>query len=182
VLRNTVWRLSPPLALPRGWSAPPLAPEEVPERLWPQPSPATAVTARDTGFFRYLVDAPCARHALFGLEKRGELVGYFCLAFAPHVARIADLWLPSTKVEDWCAGFRTAAVLAAREKSVYEVSTWASTTLGKEGLLRAGFRLRDRSAVSLLGDASFLEGRTLHVQMLDSDAGFLSNDATSYLT
>ena len=69
-------------------------------------------------------------------RRRGELVGYFCLAFAPHVARIADLWLPSTNVEDWCAGFRAAAV-AAREQGVYEVPAWASTALGKEALRRA---------------------------------------------
>ena len=182
VMRNTFWRLSPRLSLPRGWSAPRLAPEEVPDRLWPHPSAATAVTARDTAFYRYLEDSPSARHALFGLEKRGELVGYFCLAFAPHVARIADLWLPSTRAEDWCAGFRTAAVVAAREKGVYEVSAWASTALGKEGLSRAGFRLRDRSAVSVFGDPGILEGLKLHLQMLDSDAGFLSGDAASYLT
>jgi hypothetical protein len=182
LLRNAFWRLSPPLALPRGWSALRLVPEEVPDSLWPQPSPATAVTARDTGFYRYLLDSPSARHALFGLEKRGELVGYFCLAFAPHVARIADLWLPSTQVEDWCAGFRTAAVLAAREKGVYEVSAWASTALGKEGLSRAGFRLRDRSSVSVFGDARILDGLKLHLQMLDSDAGFVSGEAASYLT
>jgi len=181
-LRNTFWRFAPPLSLPRGWSARPLAPEEMPDALWPQPSPATAVTARDGGVYRYLVNSPFARHALFGLEKRSELVGYFCLAFAPHVARIADLWLPSTHVEDWCAGFRTAAVLAAREKGVNEVSAWATTDLGKEALRRAGFRLRDCSAVSVFGDATMLEGRTLHVQMLDSDAGFLSGETASYLT
>src|SRR5258705_13787044 len=147
-MRNAFWRLSPPLSLPRGWSARRLAPEEVPDRLWPHPSAAIAVTARDTGFYRYLEDSPSARHALFGLEKRGELVGYFCLAFAPHVARIADLWLPSPNVEDWCAGFRTAAAMAAREKSVNEVSAWATTVLGKEALSRAGFRLRDCTALS----------------------------------
>jgi hypothetical protein len=144
LLRNTFWRLSPPLSLPRGWSARPLRPEDVPPGLWPQPSPETAVTARDTGLYRYVVDSPSTRHVLFGLEKSGELAGYFCLAFAPHVARIADLWLPSKKVEDWCAGFRTAAVVAAREKGVYEVSAWASTALGKEGLFRASFGQRER--------------------------------------
>jgi hypothetical protein len=119
---------------------------------------------------------------LFGLKKGRELVGYFCLAFAPHVARIADLWLPSTEVDDWCDAFRTATVLAARDKDVYEVSAWASTPLGKEGLCRAGFRLRERSAVSLFGDAGILEGRKLHVQMLDCDASFLSGETVSYLT
>lgn len=182
LLRNTFWRLWPPLSLPSGWSARPLAPEEVPQALWPQPSAATAVTARDAGFYRYFIDSPSARHVLFGLEKRGELVGYFCLAFAPHVARIADLWLPSTQVEDWHAAFRAAAVVASREADVYEVSAWASTTLGKEALARAGFRLRDRSVLSLLGDARILEGRALHVQMLDCDASFLSGETGPYLT
>jgi hypothetical protein len=182
LLRNTCWRLSPRLSLPRGWSASPLAPEEVPDALWPRPSPTTAVTERGAGFYRYVVDSPSVRHALFGLEKRGTLVGYFCLAFAPHVARIVDLWLPSTDGEDWCNGFRTAAVLAARERDVYEVSAWASTPLGRTGLLHAGFRLRDRSVLSLFGDARILEGRALHVQMLDSDAGFLCEEGVSYLT
>jgi hypothetical protein len=182
LLRNALWRLWPPLSLPRGWSAQSLAPEEVPERLWPRPSRATAVIARDTDFYRYFVDSPSARHVLFGLQKGHELAGYFCLAFAPHVARIVDLWLPSTEVDDWRDGFRTAAFLAARDKDVDEVSAWASTPLGKEGLSRAGFRLRERSAVSLFGAATTLEGRALHVQMIDCDAGFLSGETVSYLT
>jgi hypothetical protein len=40
----------------------------------------------------------------------------------------------------------------------------------------------DRTAVSLFGDPKILDGRTLHVQMLDSDASFLSGDVASYLT
>jgi hypothetical protein len=182
LLRNVLWRASSPLALPRGWSARPLTPERVPEALWPQPSRATAVTTRDAEFYRYLLDSPCARHRLFGLEKNGELVGYFCLAFAAHVARIADLWLPSTALEDWYAAFRTAAVAAALEDDVYEVSAWASTGCGKEALGRAGFRLRDRSVLSVSGDPRILDGRTLHVQMVDCDASFLSAETVSYLT
>ena len=181
-LRNTVWRLSSSRSLPRGWSARPLAPEEAAPQLWPQPSPGTAVTARDAAFYRYFVDSPSTRHVLFGLEKDGERVGYFCLAFAPHVARIADLWMPSTLVEDWCAGFRTAAVVAARERDVHEVSAWASMALGKEALQRAGFRPRDGAAVSVFGDRRILGGRTLHAQMLDCDASFFSGEAGSYLT
>src|SRR6266480_3759972 len=170
LLQGSFWRLWRPLSLPRGWSATPLAPEEVPEGLWPRPTPNTAVTARGPGFYRYFADSPFAQHVLFGLQKHREPAGYFCLAFAPHAARIADLWLPSTNVEDWCAGFRTAAVVAASQKGVHEVSAWASTALGKEGLSRAGFLLRRRSVVSLFGDAGMLDGRELHLQMLDSDA------------
>lgn len=182
VLRNTAWRLSSPLSVPRGWSVRPLAPEEVPPELWPRPSPATAVTARDPGFYRYFVDSPSARHELFGLEKGRALVGYFCLAFAPHVARIADLWLPSTQVEDWRAGFQVATAMAARDGDVHEVSAWGSTPLGKEGLRGAGFRLRDRAPVSLFDEGKVLAGRTLHAQMLDCDASFFAGEAGSYLT
>jgi hypothetical protein len=182
LLRNTFWRVWPPLTLPRGWSARPIAPEEVPQTLWPQPSRATAVMARDAGLYRYFVDSPSARHLLFGLENRGALAGYFCLAFAPHVARVADLWLPSSTVEDWCAAFRTAVVAALREPDVHEVSVWASTELARRALIRAGFRLRDRSTLSLLGNARVLEGRTLHIQMLDCDASSLSGEPAAYLT
>src|SRR5438132_12190563 len=151
LLRNTFWYLSHPLSLPRGWSATPLAPEEVPEGLWPRPTPNTAVTARGPGFYRYFADSPFAQHVLFGLQKEREPVGYFCLAFAPHAARIADLWLPSTNVEDWCAGFRTAAVVAAGQKRVYAVYALSSTALGKEALSRAGFVLERQAAVSQFG-------------------------------
>jgi hypothetical protein len=181
LLRNTFWRLSPPLSHPGGWSALRLDPGEVPDGLWPRPSPPTAVTGRDAGFYRYILESPASRHALFGLRKGGELVGYFCLAFAPHVARIADLWLPSVSVKDWCAAFRTAAIAAAREKDVCEVSAWASTAVGKAGLRLAGFRMRERSAVSLFG-AQLPGGHELHVQMLDCDASFLPGEAAAYLT
>ena len=104
--------------------------------------PATAVTARDAGLYQYFVDAPTARHMLFGVRKRGALVGYFCLSRAPHVARIADLWLPSTSADDWIAAFRTAAAVAAGDADVYEVTAWATTALTAGALARAGFRLR----------------------------------------
>jgi hypothetical protein len=63
------------------------------------------------------------------------------------------------------------------------VSAWASTAIGRVALYQAGFRLRDRSALSVFGDAEVLGGRELHVQMLDCDASFLSADqGVSYLT
>lgn len=182
LLRNALWHAISPLRCPTGWSAAPMDPEEIPDALWPRPSADTAVTARDAGFCRYFVDSPSARHVLFGLVNRGALAGYFCLSFGRHVARIADLWLPSEDAEDWRAAFKTAATVAAREPDVCEVSAWASTALGAEGLRRAGFRPRDCSALTLFGDARLLAGRTLHVQMLDCDASFLGGSGVSYLT
>ncbi len=181
-LRNTFWRLWPPITIPAGWSAVPLVLDEVTEGLWPRPSPTMAVTARDAGVYQYALEAPVVRHRLLGLQRRGQLVGFFCLAYPPHVARIADLWLASTDVQDWVAGFRTATALAARDRDVYEISACASTTLGKEALTRAGFRLRDHSVLSLFGDATILQGCELHVQMLDSDASCVSSSTASYLT
>jgi len=182
LLRNALWRLTSPLASPTGWSAVPMDPEDVPDAMWPRPSVDTAVTARDAGICRYFVDSPSARHVLFGLVRRGALAGYFCLSFGRHVARIADLWLPSIDAEDWRAAFKTAASVAAREPAVCEVSAWASTALGADGLRRAGFRPRDCSALTVFGDARLLAGRTLHVQMLDCDASFLGGTGASYLT
>jgi hypothetical protein len=181
-VRNSVWRFSPPISAPDGWSAAPIAPDDIAESVWPQGSPSVAVGVRDAALYRYILASPSTRHALFALTRKGEQAGYFCIAYARHVARIADLWVTSTAVDDWCAGFRTAAAVAAREKDMYEVSAWASTALGKAALPRAGFRLRDCSMLSHFGDAGPLHGRELHIQMLDSDASFLAADEVSYLT
>jgi len=180
--RNAVWVWSDRASYPRGWSASPLMPEELPEYLWPQPSASTAVAARSPELLRYFVDAPRARHVLLGLEKCGELVGYACCSFVGHHARIADVWLPSKRVADWCGAFRTAAAAAAREPTVYEVSAWASTTLGKTALAQAGFRERDRVPLRLFGDEGLQRQQEIHVQMIDCDASFLSDDGGSYLT
>jgi len=182
LVRNSLWSFMPPRSVPRGWSAEPLDPRDVPEDLWPHASAETAVTARDAAFYQFVTASPSARHVLFGLRQRGELAGYFCLSFGPHVARIADLWLPSSHIADWSAAFQTAAAVAAGREDVCEVSAWASTAIGRESLDRAGFKLRDRLPVSVFGAGDVLGGRELHVQMLDCDASFLFDEKAPYLT
>jgi len=180
--RNTAWNLTAPASSPRGWSAQRVTPEEIPGSLWPQPSAAFAVTARDADFYRYVLGAPSPRHELFVVNKHGEPAGYFCLAFAPHVARIADLWLTSTDVEDWRNAVRTATAAAAACPDVHEITALASMSVSKIALCDAGFRVRNETAISFAGDDSFLDGRTLHLQMLDCDASIIARDVVSYLT
>jgi Acetyltransferase (GNAT) domain len=182
LVRNSLWHLSPSMRAPRGWSAMPVEPDDIPASLWPQPSASIAVMARDADLYRYIVASPSTRHELFGIRRGGEWAGYFCVAFARHVARIADLWVASTEIDDWRAAFQTAADRVAREPDVYEITAWASTTPGRHALLGAGFRLRDSATLSVLGDSKILDGRELHVQMLDCDASFLGADEISYLT
>jgi len=182
VARNAMWRLWTPAACPRGWSATRMMPEALPDYLWPRSTRATAVIARDAEMLRYFVDCPTTRHVLFGLARGGELVGYCCVAFTGHVARIADLWLWSTRLDDWTDACRAAASAAAADRSVYEVSAWASTRLGREAWMRAGFRERDRLPLTLSGDAGPLQDCELHMQMIDCDASFLADDGASYLT
>jgi hypothetical protein len=104
------------------------------------------------------------------------------VAFTRYAARIADCWVHSDDVDDWCAAYQTAAAVAAREPSVCEVSAWASTRIGKEALERAAFRVRDSTPISLLGETAPFEGHELHLQMVDSDASFLSAECASFLT
>jgi hypothetical protein len=179
--RNTLWRVAQP-GTPADWSAAPAEPDEIPRTVWPQPAASAAVTARDAGIYRYVVSSPAARHALFTLKRGSEAVGYFCLCYAKHVVRIADLWVASTAVDDWCAGFRTAAAFAGRTPDACEVTAWASTARAKQALAGAGFRLRDSCWLSIFGDGRLLDGHELHVQMLDCDASFLGADEVDYLT
>ena len=182
LLRNSVWRYAPGTAPPRDWSAAPAEPHEIQDAIWPAPSSSRAVMARDAAFYDYVLASPSTRHRLFALRHGRDTAGYFCLAYARHVARIADLWVASSAPDDWTAAFRIAAAVAAQTRDMYEVTAWASTALARDALSRAGFRVRDRSTLSVLGDASLLEGRELHVQMLDCDASFLAADEVSYLT
>jgi len=62
------------------------------------------------------------------------------------------------------------------------VTVWASTSLAKAALSDAGFRVRDQTEISVSGDVGFLEGRALHLQMLDCDASVIARDVVSYLT
>jgi hypothetical protein len=179
--RNAAWNLTAPASSPRGWSAHRVASDEIPGSLWPQPSAAVAVTARDADFYRYVLSAPSPRHELFVVAKQGEPAGYFCLAFAPHVARIADLWLTSTEIDDWCNAVRTATATAAARPDVYEVTALASTSFSKTAVCNAGFRVRNETAISFAGDDRFLDGRTLHLQMLDCDASIVARDKVSSL-
>jgi hypothetical protein len=180
LLRNTFWRFSHPVYVPDGWAVTPLDPADVPDHLWPQGSATTAVSGRSAASYRYFLDSTSSSPALFVLHRRGELSGYFSIVLGRHDARIVDLWLASMSVEDWCAAFQSATAIAGRETQINEICAWASTALAKEALSRAGFLLCERTPVSVFGDDSILQGRELHLQMLDSDANFRSEEIVDY--
>ena len=182
LLRNTLWHLSASCGVSSDWSATPVSADELEPDVWPQPSDSTAVTLRDAALYRYLVASPVTPHVLYRLTRRGTPLGFFCLSYARHVARIADLWLRSTSVDDWCHAIRTATAMAASRDDIHEVTAWASTHLGRSALTRSGFRVRDTSPLSVLGDVDALSGREVHVQMIDCDASFVLADAVSYLS
>jgi hypothetical protein len=181
-VRNAMWRVYAPVSRPSGWSAAAMAPEDIDESVWPAASDTMGVASRDAAFYRYLLASPVTRHVLYGLRHHGALAGFFCVAYARHVARIADLWVTSAAAGDWCAGFRTASAVAAQSKDVHEVTAWTSTAIGRQALTRAGFRLRDSAPLSAAGDVDAIGCRDVHIQMLECDASFLRADEVCYLT
>jgi hypothetical protein len=159
-----------------------MAPEDIDESVWPAASDTMGVASRDAAFYRYLLASPVTRHVLYGLRRHGALAGFFCVAYARHVARIADLWVTSAAIGDWCAAVRTASAVAAQSKDMHEVTAWTSTAIGREALTRAGFRVRDSAPLSAVGDVTAIDHRDLHIQMLECDASFLRADEVCYLT
>jgi len=180
--RNSAWRWSMPTTAPAGWSAALISPDEIDASVWPAPRDGVAVAIRDARFYRYVLASPVTRHELFGVRRHGELVGYFCLAYARHVARIADIWVSTADSDDWRSAICAAYETTARSADVHEVSAWSSTALPGGAFARAGFRLRDRLPLSLFGNAAPLAGCSLHMQMLDCDASFVAADEVCYLT
>ena len=165
-----------------GWSARAVTPDEIDDSVWPAAPDTMGVAVRDAAFYRYLLASPVTRHALYVLRRNARPAGFFCVAYARHVARIAHLWVASSAPDDWCAAFRAAVSVAAQTKETYEVTAWTSTAFGREAMARAGLRPRDRWPLSALGDVSSVGRRDLHVQMLDCDASFLRADEVCYVT
>lgn len=182
-LRNTMWSLLPGGRTPEDWSAAPVSPEGLDERALPRGSAELLLCSRRRELFAYLCGCPCARFEFFQLRQKGEVAGYVCVSFVPGIARIADLWVRSAKLEDWTAAYRLATVLARAPKDVFEVQAASSFRLGTQALLQAGYRQRGQAPVFLLDAKQSLPGgREFSFQMIDYDEAFQRGDRSSFLS
>jgi hypothetical protein len=176
--RRWYWRYWPPIKA--DWRVETIAPDQVPEELWPHPEPNLAVFRRSAELFRYLAGCPTAQICLYRAVGPNS-AGYFCLCLVPGVARIIDLWTPSTAVEDWAALYASAYCQAITFPDVNEVVTLAGILRANQALRKIGFRARGMVDLTLAGKAGLIQpGREIHFQWADNDKGFWHMGVPAY--
>jgi len=171
--RSAFWTLTAPSVDVDGWHARPVGLSETATvaRVFPAPTPDMAVLERSEDLLRYVLQCPVVPTALFAMEKRGSVGGYFLMAFAPGQARLADCWMQSTDPADWRALVNCAVREAKRRPDVAELVSWASDPALSHRLRECGFHARGAQQARLLAThESNFSAATVRLQMLDNDA------------
>jgi hypothetical protein len=105
------------------------------------------------------------------------------LTFPPGQARIADVWISSTQIEDWSQLYALAVEQACGHQEVNEVTAAAAGDIALAALRKCGFRIRARDAVQLYDPQKLVPpDLPLDVQLIDGDAAFRSTAGPDYLT
>ena len=167
-----------------GWCAVRLTGEEVSriEPVLPKPAQGVGVTERSLALFRYVLSCPIAAMQLYAVTRAGVVRGYFLIASVASQIRIADCWMDSSDLADWCALLRCAVDQARHDPQAAEIVAWANDVLLEQALRRCGFYARFRMPMQLRASQpiTVAEG-TLRVQMLESDAPYLHAGKPEYL-
>lgn len=173
--RSAYWKMRAPSGYGDDWRVRHIGSGELPalESVLPAPRSGLAVFERGVGLFRYALECPIASMGLYGLEKAGQLRGYFLLAFALRQARLADCWIDSDDPAHWSALIQCAAATAGEHPDAAELAVWASDECMARKLRECGFHERDELPVKVLAARNpELAEATLRVQMLDNDAAY----------
>lgn len=136
----------------------------------------SAVTAfeRSKGELDYVLSCPIVPMELFVLEQGGSPRGYFILAFVAGQARLVHSWVDSDAPADWRVLIQCAVHQALQKKAIAELVTWGSDPMLSACLEECGFHPCSTIPILFRSKAIDLSGMTPRIQMLDSDAAYLT--------
>jgi hypothetical protein len=145
---------------------------------------ARVVFERNPALLRHALTCPIVPIELYGLEKGGQIGGYFLLSYAPGQVRIADMWLASHEPAQWRALIHAAVQRARSKRGLAELIVWSSDPTLSRILADCGFRERLNLPISLLKASPNLAipHDIMRIQMLDSDAFYLHVDGNELWT
>lgn len=179
IARSTIWRLAAPRPDCGQWQSHRVSADQLAAFTLVFAKSSSAVTAfeRTAGELRYMLSCPIVPMELFVLEQGGSPRGYFVLAFAGCQARLVGSWVDSDAPEDWRVLIQCAVHHAMQRKAIAELVTWGSDPILSACLEGCGFHPRSTIPVLVRGSKGIdLSGSTLRVQMLDSDAAYLTGE------
>lgn len=171
---RNIYRYALPLnRLPKGYHFTQVVAKDIPEALFPKPSPGFAVSVRTTELFQHIASCPVIKRPMFFLlERQGRPVAYFFLVLTGTQVRTAD-YGPRGMSEADAKVCGTAIQLAAREHypEAWRVSILTTEPVPKAGFMRSGFRpgTREENRI-ILSDQSlqFVQGYGLTFMDLDT--------------
>lgn len=132
------------------------------------------VLGRSVDSLNYALLCPAAEMSGYYIFSGGTLMGYCILSRIGNQCRIADLWIESSKPEDWRAAYVLATRLGSRYPEVTEIITAAGPPQARAGIIGAGYRLMSKRAVRVRDPRGLLpDGRPLAVSLLENDHYYL---------
>jgi hypothetical protein len=178
--RNLWWASAGP-GDAEGWAAAASRPAEL---RFPDPTNGGTWDAfsRDAELYEYVMSCPGLRAEALALEGPDGARGVGLIARVGRQARIVDLQLNRDGEAAWACAYRCCESAARRWDDVDEVVASVSTRAGRAALESLRFHHRGTKPVFLRGEYAGKKMRELRVEMIDSDAYFLSHPAEPYLT
>jgi hypothetical protein len=183
--RNTLWSWTPLPRTPAGWAAEPIEDflSALPPEFWKRIPGAYTPLKRTPELVNYFLRCPIASIRGFHLLHASAPRGYFLLSRAGHQTKIAEIRLSSDSAQDWRAAYITATRTAMDDPSTCEIIAGASTAMGKQTIESLGYRLRERSPLSIYDPKQALaDAPPLWIDMMDGDQGYLQDIDHPYYT
>jgi hypothetical protein len=177
--RSAIWRMTAPRPDCNQWQSRRVAADQLGAFASIFAKSRSAVTAfeRSEGELGYMLSCPIVPMELFVLEQGGSPRGYFVLAFAACQARLVGAWVDSDAPADWRVLIQCAVHHAMQRKAIAELVTWGSDPVLSACLEGCGFHARSTIPILVRSSKAIdLSGLTLRVQMLDSDAAYLTGE------
>lgn len=179
LVRNTFWSLVPALDVPRPWSVGAGMREfDGVER----PCTATLQAARPQAFFEYLATCPTVRFRVFEIHRDGQVAGRIALSHVDGQARVAGVWLTEQTPENLRTAFLLAQEAALQVDTASELLVHGSAPEAEQAAVAAGVRIVKRKPILWLSKNPNLPVRPFAFQMIDSDAMWLSDGTSGYMT
>jgi len=180
--RNIKSSLSTP-AVPAGWSAVALSAFAAQAQADGEADDAWSGSRFQSSLSiaSYYERCPVATMKWWELRRDGKRAGYFCLALTPGQARLVDGRVGDGSSIHWQALAGLAAA-QARTEGAHELAAWGAREEVREGLDKAGVRLRTTDDLMLYDRLKRLPaGETFDFHFLHSDRAFLHPGTPAYL-
>jgi len=170
---RNIYRYALPInQLPKGYRFTQVTAKDIPQNLFPKPSPGFAVSARSIELFQHIEGCPAIKRPLFFLlERNGRVVAYFFLVLVGKQVRTAD-YGPRGMSESDAEVCGTAIQIAARQHypEAWRVSILTNELVPKAGFMRSGFRpgTREENRI-VLSDQSLQSVQCYGLTFMDLD-------------